>query len=291
MPRAARNAHLLLVASCFVATGCASKRLAADPEVLRVGVLPDDAREALEWRHGPLLAYLSGALNRRFELIIPPDYEEFERDAGAGRYDLVYFGGYTFVHQRRGFVPLVMREIDTRFVTYFLVRRDDPAQTITDLRGRKLVFGSRLSTSGHLMPRHFLKEMGIRPEDFFAEVRYSGSHDRTAAAVLNRDADVGAANSQVIDGMLETGRLRPGSLRILWRTPPYADYLWAVSKDLDPKICGELLQAFLNLSQADVRDREVLARQGTGFFLPARAEDFASLARIAEEMRLGGSSP
>jgi phosphonate transport system substrate-binding protein len=290
-PRAARNVHLLLVASAVVSIGCASKTQSADPEVLRVGVLPDDAPEELQRRNAPLLAYLSSALNRRFDLIIPLTYEEFERDAEAGRYDLVYFGGYTFVQQRSGFVPLVMRDIDTKFVSYLLVRRDDPAQTIMDLRGRKLIFGSRLSTSGHLMPRYFLKEMGIRPEEFFAEVRYSGSHDRTAAAVLSKEADVGAANSQVIDNMLQTGRLRRNSLRILWRTPPYPDYVWAVSKDLDKKLRGQLLEAFLDLSQADVRHREILAHQGTRFFLPAAAEDFVPLERIAEEIGLLGSGP
>ena len=289
--RAARNVHLLLVASILVSIGCASKRQSVDPDVLRVGVLPDDAPEAIQRRHAPLVAYLSGALNRHFDLIIPHSYEEFQRDTRAGRYDLVYFGGYTFVQQRERFVPLVMRDIDTRFVSYFLVRPDDPAQTIMDLRGRKLSFGSRLSTSGHLMPRYFLKEMGIRPEEFFAEVQYSGSHDRTAAAVLNKEADVGVANSQLIDNMLQTGRLRPNSLRILWRTPPYPDYVWAVSKDLDKNLRDQILQTFLDLSQADVGQREILAHQGASFFLPADAEDFVPLERIAEEMGLLSSGP
>jgi phosphonate transport system substrate-binding protein len=282
---------VLLVASFVVSIGCASKRPGANPDVMRVGVLPDDAREALAWRHAPLLAYLSSALNRRFDLVIPRTYEEFERDARAGRYDLVYFGGYTFVQERRSYAPLAMRDIDTSFVSYFLVRRDDPARTIQDLRGRRLVFGSPLSTSGHLMPRHFLKDMGIRPEEFFGEVRYSGSHDRTVSAVLSKDADVGAANAQVIDSMLETDRIPRGSLRVLWRSPPYADYVWAVSKNLDTKICDQLLEAFLNLSQADGRERQILAHQGARFFLPASMEDFATLARIAEEMRPGGRGP
>src|SRR4030095_9395124 len=107
----AARRHLLLVASAVVSIGCASRRPSADPAVLRVGVLPDDAPEALRRRHAPPLAYLSGALNRRFDLIIRPTYEEFERDAEAGRYDLVYFGGFTFVQNKGRFVPLVMRDI------------------------------------------------------------------------------------------------------------------------------------------------------------------------------------
>src|SRR5215471_13394850 len=83
--RAARNVHLLLVASILVSIGCASKRQSVEPDVLRVGVLPDDAPEELQRRHAPLLAYLSVVLNRHFDLIIRHSYEEFERDVRAGQ--------------------------------------------------------------------------------------------------------------------------------------------------------------------------------------------------------------
>src|SRR5262245_30397775 len=133
--RTARYAYVLLVAITAVLIGCSSKRQVADPDSLRVAVLPDDAPEALRERHAPLLAYLADRLKRRFELIIPQSYEEFGRDTEAGRYDLAYLGGYTFVRarQRSGYVPVAMRDVDTRFVSYFLVRQDDPAQTIMDL--------------------------------------------------------------------------------------------------------------------------------------------------------------
>src|SRR5262249_13168848 len=119
--RAARNVHLLLVASILVSIGCASKRQSVDPGVLHVGVRPKAAPEELQRRHAPLLPYLAGALNRHFDLIIPHSYEEFQRDARAGRYDLVYFGGYTFVQQRERLVALVIRLIHTRFFISLLL--------------------------------------------------------------------------------------------------------------------------------------------------------------------------
>ena len=96
-----------------------------------------------------------------------------------------------------------------------------------------LEFFARLSTSGHLMPRHFLKQMGMVPETFFSEVRYSGSHDLTAAAVLNRDVEAGVANSFVIERISDAGRLSWSELRVPWQTPPFPDDVLAMAKDID----------------------------------------------------------
>jgi ABC-type phosphate/phosphonate transport system substrate-binding protein len=39
-------------------------------------------------------------------------------------------------------------------------------------------FGSRSSTSSHLMPRkYFMEQAGVPPEQVFRTVAYSGSHD------------------------------------------------------------------------------------------------------------------
>lgn len=55
-----------------------------------------------------------------------------------------------------------------------------PQDRITDFKGKVFSSGSNLSTSGHLLPRHFLKEMGIEPENYFSWVDYSGKHDLAA---------------------------------------------------------------------------------------------------------------
>ena len=33
--------------------------------------------------------------------------------------------------------------------------------------------------------------------------------------------------------VLTDGRLDPASVRILWETPPYADYVWAIRSEID----------------------------------------------------------
>lgn len=264
--------------------------------MLRVGVLPDQDPEVLLRRYSPLLDYLGAEAGLETRLVLPTDYADAVNIFRANEVDLAYFGGLTFVQANAAnrAEPLVMRDIDTRFTSWFLVRADRGARKLTEFRDRKFSFGSRLSTSGHLMPRHFLQtRWQIEPEAYFAEVIYSGAHDRTALLVADGTVDLGVANSAVIRQMFDDGRLRPGELEIAWQTPPYPDYVWAVQYDMAPELKIRLRDAFLKLSPARPGHLAVLEPLGSRKYLPAAGGDFADLRLIAANIGLleEGSRP
>lgn len=258
------------------------------PKSIRVGVLPGESPERLTERYAPLLKYLSETTDLPHELVIPRDYAHLLELMHNKDVDLGYFGGLTFLkaHSKGYVIPLVMSDKDMRFATYFLARADNPAMTIPEYRGKRLAFGSKLSTSGHLMPRHFLKGMNIDPEKFFGEVEFSGTHDRTAFWVRDGKAELGAANAVIVDAMFRDGALDPSEVKIVWRTPPYADYVWALRTQIDPKIRDKIRDAFLKLSLVDNNGTEILGSIDAGGFLPARLDDFAELRKIAEDLGL-----
>jgi hypothetical protein len=47
------------------------------------------------------------------------------------------------------------------------------------------------------MPRYFMLQDGIKPEEFFSRIAYSGAHDATAAWVQAGKADGGVLNASV----------------------------------------------------------------------------------------------
>jgi phosphonate transport system substrate-binding protein len=264
------------------AAACSPDNGPAPPSVLNIAVLPDEQEAALRQRYAPLVAHLGKQLSMEVRLTVPDDYGHLVELFGSGELDMAYFGGVTFLNARAryGAVPLVMRDIDAAFSSYFLARADRPESALEQFAGRSFAFGSELSTSGHLMPRRFLQERGLTPEDFFASVGYSGAHDTTVAWVRDGTAALGAANSQVVEAMLRDGRLQPGVLRILLETPPYADYVWAIRPGLPEDFVNRVRDAFLGLSMIDPEDLEVLHRMGTEGFLPASSGDFDSLREV-----------
>lgn len=280
---------LLLCLGLTLTAGCSDQtETRPPPDVLRVGVLPDERGEALLQRYTPLLEYLSSELGIPYTLRIPNDYAALLDDFAEGRVDLAYFGGVTFIRafESHGAVPVVVRDIDLRFTSYFFALGGSPTDQIRDYADETFTFGSRLSTSGHLMPRYFLQSQGIIPEDFFSEVQYSRSHDDSAFAVRDGKAALGVANSSIIDAMLSDGRLEADSLRIIWETPPYADYVWAVRPDLDASTRDRILAAFLALEPDESADVEILSAMDAGGFLPASLGDFAPLVSVYRQSPL-----
>ena len=255
------------------------------PSLLRVGVLPDESEEVLRKRYGSLLAYFAAKTGLEFELLVPASYSDLVQQFHDRKVDLAYFGGLTFIqaHVFDNAVPLVVRDVDTRFTSWFLVRDDNPARSLADLKGNAFAFGSKLSTSGHLMPRYFLnKEKHITPEKFFGDIRYSGAHDKTAYLVRDGTVALGVANPEVVRAMIRDRRLRDNELRVLWETPAYTDYVWAVQDDLNSGVKTRLRDAFLELDANDPAHSKILVGVGAGSFLPAGMSDFHSLQQIAE---------
>ena len=283
--------YLLIIIVMFTALiACTSKKEVGEIELssLRIGILPDESRAKLIERYTPLFRYLAAETGIPYELIIPETYAELLELFHAKKIDLAYFGGFTFVkaHIFDNAVPLVMRDVDTRFTSYFLLKGDHPAQNISDLKGKRFSFGSRLSTSGHLMPRYFLKEMGIIPEVFFSNIRYSGKHDLTAYWVRDGLVDLGTANYAVVNKMYRDGRLSEKEVRILWETPPYPDYVWALRPLNNKALLINLRDAFLSLSKTNREHAKILEGVDADSFLPASINDFSKLEEVINELQL-----
>ena len=274
--------HCAAAVALFSPSGCAPEENSAPTAKLRIGVLPDEQAEALRRRYRPLIEYLSRKLGQETQLIIPDDYAHLVRLFGSGDVDLAFFGGATFVTAsiRHNAVPFVIREIDAEFSSYFLARTDTPETRIEEFGGQAFAFGSELSTSGHLMPRYFLQDQDLQPEVFFSSVRYSGAHDRTVYLVRDGQVGLGAVNSEVMETMLRDGRLEPGVLRVVWTTPPYANYVWAIRPGWPESYVNRLRDAFLSLSPIEEEGAEILRRMGTEGFLPANGGDFTRLHEV-----------
>lgn len=269
---------------CFILSGSACDRAeqSSSPEVLRVGVLPDVRATTLKSKYEPLVEYLSEELGQEVRLVIPDDYADLVRLFGNGDVDIAYFGGATFVSSEARYraVPLVMRDIDTRFTSYFLARFGAKENQISDFKDQVIGFGSELSTSGHYMPRYFLKEQAIDPEAFFREVLYSGTHDKTVEMLIEGQIDLAAANAEVVNSMLRQGKLDETSVKIIWETPVYSDYVWAIQPGWSETYSNRVRDAFLLLSRSDERGSEILKLVGGDGFLPATPSDFNRLRAI-----------
>ena len=262
--------------------------LAAAQE-LRVSAIPDEAPTELQRKFAPLGAYLEKALGVKVTFVPVTDYAATVEGLAAGKLDMVWYGGFTFVQARRrtgNAIPLVQREEDARFHSKFIVPAASKAQSLKDLKGASFAFGSVSSTSGHLMPRYFLLQNGIDPDKDFAKVAFSGAHDVTAKWVEAGKVDAGVVNESIWQRLVDEKKIDPAKVRVLWTTPEYHDYNWTVRGDLDPKLVEKLRAAFLALDPAKPEQKAILDLQRATRFIPTSPEAYAGIEQAARSAGL-----
>ena len=253
---------------------------------IRVSVLPDRNGELLKSKYQAILIYLSTKTTRNYQLIIPKNYDHALQMFLKKESDLAFFGGYTFV--KANFMgkalPLVSRNTDKKFTSVVLVSTTNQAQTLEDLKGSSFSFGSTLSTSGHLMPRSFFKDLNILPESFFSSVTYSGAHDKTILQISQGKVNAGVANVQIYKNMLKDGRITNEDVRVLWSSPEFQDYVWAFQNDMEAALINDIRNAFLAMSLNEPTSKKILNDLDAGFFVPVSMDDFEILQNVISEL-------
>jgi phosphonate transport system substrate-binding protein len=283
-----------LAIACGLVVGCPHQQTGYRPQTLRIGVAPNAPQEFLLKQHGPLARYLQQETGITTELTITEDSDELLAMFHDRRLDMAYLGGYEYVlaHDRDQAVPLAIRDADLRYTSLIIVRADSAARRPEDLRGKRFAFLGQLSTSGHLMPREFLNERGIEPEQFFSETLYSGVHD-DAAALWVRDGrvDAGIISREAFARLLATRQITERDVRVLWETPAYADYVWTVQGDLDPRLQAQIQDRLLALASDDPAPLAILEAAGATHFLPAADADYTALRRSVDALSARGTTP
>ena len=258
-------------------------------QVLRVTAIPDESPTELARKAAPLVKYLEGKLGMKVEFTPVTDYAAAVETLVNRKTDLAWFGGFTFVQAnvRSGgkMVPVAQRAEDEKFRSVFITT--DPAiQTLADLKGKDVSFGSQSSTSGHLMPRSFLLQAGVDPDKDFKRVAYSGAHDATIAAVASGKVQAGALNISVWDKFVADKKVDPKVVRVFYTTPGYYDYNWTVHADMPAALREKITQALLSLSGDTVEGKQILELQRASRFVPNKAENYKGIEAAARSAGL-----
>lgn len=288
-----RKLRWLLPVALFFALGSAACGGGAGP-VLKVGGIPDQDAARLSRRYSSFAEYLSQQLGVRVQYVPSVDYAAVVIAFTRGDLQLAFFGGLTGVQarlQNPGAQAIAQRERDARFHSKFIVRASLPVRSIDDLKARArdltLTFGSESSTSGHLMPRHFLVQAGIDPDREFKTVpNFSGSHDLTWQLVQSGAFDVGALNEDVWERAVREGRVNEGKVRVFYTTPQYFDYHWTARPDLDREygdgFTSRLQAALLGLNPAE--HKGVLELFSTQRFIESDNENYRDIEEVARRL-------
>jgi phosphonate transport system substrate-binding protein len=294
----AAAAGVALLVSC---SGDAEKSVAVSAEeggsrpsgnVLRFSAIPDQDKTELQEKFAALADYLSRELGVQVEYVPSSDYKASVEMFKNSDIQLSWFGGLTGVQARAavpGSLAIVQGREDPEYLSYFIAHRDtgiEPSDSFPKAIAQKsFTFGSESSTSGRLMPAYFIRqETGKSPEAFFAAAPgFSGSHDKTALLVASGQVEAGVLSYTTFDKLVAEGKINPEVVRIIWRTPTYADYNFTAHPALE-EMFGIGFIDRLQKVLIEIDDPDLLSAFPRKALISAKNSDYSSIEKVAVEL-------
>jgi phosphonate transport system substrate-binding protein len=218
-----------LIAAGLVAAGTlaiGAPALAQGRRKLRFGVGPllptaADTRKA----YTPFFAHLAEQLGADFELVATTDWAGMAVAMGAGQLDLAWMGpwGYIIANNSTGCTALATVKYDEKPV-YYAVIIGKPELKVNkfpdDTRGLTMSFADVGSTSGWLIPTWYAKEVWkIDPKSYW---KYSegATHAANEMSVQAGQSDMATDFDRNRNSMIESGRVKANSNKVLWTSAP-----------------------------------------------------------------------
>src|SRR5215831_13861785 len=219
----------------------------AQPPTFVFTAIPDQDETRLVERFGRFAKYLEAKLGGPVKYVPVKTYPAAVTAFINNDVQLAWFGGYTGVQARHavpGSEAIAQGAEDVNFKSYFIANSETGLKFSKDfpaaIQGKALLFGSRSSTSGRVMPEYFIRKhfAGKQPDQIFSRVGFSGDHSRTLQLVQSGAYEAGAVDYTVYDLDRKDGKIDPAQVVVLWQTPTFPDYQWTIRGDVDQTFGG-----------------------------------------------------
>lgn len=273
----------LLLSLGLIACGDSGK----PTKVLRVGFVPaEDAQQVMQ-NAQPIVEILRRQLGMEVQPFVATDYTGVVEALRVNKLDIAFLTPASYVLAKNEANVKVILKSERKGIPFYyaaiITHSDSGIKTLDDLRGKSFAFGDSLSTTGNIIPRRMFKERGIDPVRDFKQVLYSGGHDATVLAVLNRKVDAGATYANSPDSndtawmrYLKSSEDIKKIRAIAFSEPIPADNL-VVSASLDEAIAKKIEATFVELSRDPEGKKMLRDLYQIDGFVPATDKDYDSV--------------
>ncbi|SDX39845.1 phosphonate transport system substrate-binding protein [Variovorax sp. YR634] len=267
--------------------------------MIRFGVLPLGGTVESRALWTPLMADMSRSLGIPVSAYSVPTYEELDRAIGRDEIDMAFLSAKmaldAVMQRRMKVVAQIARHPSVpEHRAVLLVRKAGPLNTLEAVLAQpekwRLARGDSRSVTGFIVPQSQL----FLPNNIEMETRFRsefvGTHQATALAVANGDADVATNNTTDLERFRQQFPVEAERLQVVWQSEPPPGAPMVVRRDFPPEFQARL-QNFLTGygkgkgPRADA-EREVLKTLRAAYGYVA-ADDSALLPEARLEHQLG----
>jgi len=246
-------------------------------EPVYMSIAPTLEKKVLAIEHAPIREYLERSLERKVVFDIAKSYGDASERMLTGEvpYALLPHNTALAAHKQSDKLKvLATKVVDGSASTdgYLVVKRDNKAASIADLKGETICYSDRLSNTGYKLPRKFITQAGLDPDKDFTGYT-SGDHQQVLRDLIAGICAVGGTYS----GNYNTADQRDvpvAQLRILGMTGSTPHDAIVAGPTAQPEITDALQHALLNFDPKEEFgvDRIGESERITGFAAPT--EDY-----------------
>ncbi|KAF0143798.1 MAG: phosphonate transport system substrate-binding protein [Nitrospirae bacterium] len=262
----------------------------AQEEIL-IGLIPEQNIFRQMERYRPLASYLSEKAGVKIKLTILSRYGDIVERFVSRSLDGAFFDSLTgaMAITRMGVEPMarpVNLDGKSTVRSYIFVRTDSKINSVTDMKGKKVVFVDRATATGYLFAVAFLHENSIRDINrYFNEYFFTGSHDSAIYSVLDNRADIGSAQDTIFNILASKDPTIKRELRIIAQSEELPETTLCLRKSISPKIKTSITDILLHMNE-DPAGKEILKKFGAVKFIRAEAGDFNSVFNLARRAQI-----
>jgi phosphonate transport system substrate-binding protein len=258
-----KNLLFYLSSLIVVCTACnSSSGTKGTPDKLIIGIYSGDNPSQTKDKIGLFKSYLEKELNRKVEFYFTTDYTSLVEGIQQKKLDVVQLSPFSYVlaTTKPCLIPLVTIGLNHIPIHYHSIIFTSSKSSIHNWDNLKknaknltLCFGDPASTSGHLVPRFYMKSQGLDPDTSFKQTLFTGSHAASIMSVSSGKVDIGcSSNDLALDILVEQGLLKADEIRILWISEGIVNDAICVRNDLDTALRNKIRQAYLDVDKKDI---------------------------------------
>ena len=258
---------------------------AAEHINLKFGIYGSDRISEINRKFTPILREIEANMSHSMgapvtiELIFYPSYEKGIEAIVKGKVDFIRLGAvsYVFAKQENPDISIIATESyngKKNFTGVICVNSSSSIFSIEQLRGKKIIFGNKRSTSGRYLSQLYLYNQGIRSSDFI-KLGYAATHDDVAISVARGFYDAGAFKGGILKN-----ELLSKTLRVIAEFPVVTQP-WVARKNMPVELRDHVRDALLN-----IKDEQVFKGLKRTGFVPGYDNDYVTIRKAIKDNSL-----
>ncbi|WP_425998708.1 phosphate/phosphite/phosphonate ABC transporter substrate-binding protein [Caulobacter sp. DWR1-3-2b1] len=284
---------ILLVLAPSVATAAAVQRH------LNVILIPADGgtEAGTKADYQPLFNAISRTSGLKFEIRVGQSYGAVVEALCNGTADIAFVGPVTYIQaNKRRCAELLAVAVEKGQSIYYaglFAKADSPIKSVKGLKGARVAFGDVNSTSSFVYPMAMILDAGLDPVRDLKDVRMTGSHANSLAALTQGQVDVAALSFDSFDKAVRQGAVKADSVKVVARSDaiPYPPII--MNARLAAPLKARLKLAFKSVHQAPGVTPDMIRGYGGGKVdrydsdFPAAKFNVAAkkMSRLTEELK------